>query len=199
VDKDLNQRTFHGPITPEDLANALVAELDQGNLNAQMIGRSGNLVLQVASPPIPASGGRTAISVHLPKVEDGVLVRLGQQQWLGVAASLGTTALAAARNPFSLLGRLDDIAQDIASLQLTARIWQTAERVAESLGASFEISERLRRLTCDHCDTANPVGEPACIACGAPLGPDQPIACSNCGNVVRQSESVCPQCGHHLR
>jgi len=199
VDKDLNQRTFHGPITPEDLANALVAELDQGNLNAQMIGRSGNLVVQVASPPIPASGGRTAISVHLSKVEDGVLVRLGQQQWLGVAASLGTTALAAARNPFSLLGRLDDIAQDIASLQLTARIWQTAERVAESLGASFEISERLRRLTCDHCDTANPVGEPACIACGAPLGPDQPIACSNCGNVVRQSESVCPQCGHHLR
>jgi RNA polymerase subunit RPABC4/transcription elongation factor Spt4 len=198
VEKDLNQRAFHGPITPADLANALVAELDQGNLKAQMIGSDDNLVVQVASPIIPASGGRTAISVHLSKIEDGVLVRLGQQQWLGVAASLGTTALAAVRNPFSLLGRLDDIAQDIASLQLTARIWQTVERAAENLGASYELSERLRRLTCDHCDTANPVGEPSCIACGAPLGPDQPIACSNCGNVVRQSESKCPQCGHPL-
>jgi RNA polymerase subunit RPABC4/transcription elongation factor Spt4 len=198
VEKDLNQRAFHGPTTPEDLANALVAELDQGNLKAQMIGSKDNLVVQVASPIIPASGGRTAISVHLSKIEDGVLVRLGQQQWLGVAASLGTTALAAVRNPFSLLGRLDDIAQDIASLQLTARIWQTVERAAESLGASYELSERLRRLTCDHCDTANPVGEPSCIACGAPLGPDQPIACSNCGNVVSQRESKCPQCGHQL-
>jgi RNA polymerase subunit RPABC4/transcription elongation factor Spt4 len=198
VEKDLNQRAFHGPITPADLANALVAELDQGNLKAQMIGSKDNLVVQVASPIIPASGGRTAISVHLSKIEDGVLVRLGQQQWLGVAASLGTTALAAVRNPFSLLGRLDDIAQDIASLQLTARIWQTVERAAKNLGASYELSERLRRLTCDHCDTANPVGEPSCIACGAPLGPDQPIACSNCGNVVSQRESKCPQCGHQL-
>lgn len=198
MEKDLNQRAFHGPITPADLANALVAELDQGNLQAQMIGSKDNLVVQVASPIIPASGGRTAISVHLSKIEDGVLVRLGQQQWLGVAASLGTTALAAVRNPFSLLGRLDDIAQDIASLQLTARIWQTVERAAKNLGASYELSERLRRLTCDHCDTANPVGEPSCIACGAPLGPDQPIACSNCGNVVSQRESKCPQCGHQL-
>ncbi len=198
VEKVLDQRTFHGPITPDDLANALVAELNQGNLRAQKLGRRDNLLVQVASPVIPASGGRTAISVHLSRVEDGVLVRLGQQQWLGVAASLGVTALALLRNPFSLLGRLDDVAQDIASLQLTARIWQTVERAAESLGASYEISERLRRLTCAHCDTANPIGEPNCIACGAPLGPQQPIACPNCGHVVSYEESKCPQCGHPL-
>jgi len=198
VETNLNQRTFHGPITPGDLATALVAELDQGNLQAQQMGRRGNLVVQVASPVMPASGGRTAISVHLSEIEDGVLVRLGQQQWLGVAASFGITALAALRNPFSLLGRFDDIAQDLASLQLTARIWQTVERAANSLGASYEISERLRRLTCRHCDTANPVGEPNCVSCGAPLGPLHPSACSNCGFVVSQSESKCPQCGHLL-
>lgn len=198
MDKALYQRTFHGPITPDDLASALVAELDQGNLHAQKLGRNNNLLVQVASPILPASGGRTAISVHLSRVEDGVLVRLGQQQWLGVAASLGITALALLRSPFSLLGRLDDVAQDIASLQLTARIWQTVERAAENLGASYEISERLRRLTCEHCDTANPVGEPNCVSCGAPLGPLHPTACSNCGYVVSQSESKCPQCGHLL-
>jgi hypothetical protein len=199
VDRDLNQRTFHGPITPDDLANALIAELDQGNLQAQKLGGEENLVVQVASPVMPASGGRTAISVHLSGVEDGVMVRLGQQQWLGVAASLGATALAALRNPFSLLGRLDDVAQDIASLQLTARIWQTVERAAESLGASYEISERLRRLTCDHCDTANPVGQPNCVSCGAPLGPLHPIACSNCGHVTSYNEVKCPKCGERLR
>ena len=198
MEKELNQRTFHGPITPDDLASALVAELNQGNLRAQKLGRNSSMLVQVASPIIPTSGGRTAITVHLSRIEDGVLVRLGQQQWLGVAASLGITALALLRNPFSLIGRLDDVAQDIASLQLTERIMQTVERVAENLGASYEISERLRRLTCAHCHTANPIGEPNCVSCGAPLGPQHPIACSNCGHVVTQSESKCPQCGHLL-
>jgi uncharacterized paraquat-inducible protein A len=132
-------------------------------------------------------------------VEDGVLARLGQQEWLGVAASLGTTALGALRNPLTLLGRLDDLAQDISSLQLTDRVWQTVVRTAESLGASHEISERLRRLTCSYCLTANPVGEPRCIACGAPLGPEQPSACPHCGYIVGAGEVTCPQCGKPLR
>jgi hypothetical protein len=198
LETNLHQRVFHGPITPDDLANAVVAELNQGNLRAQRVGRRGNIVVQVASVIAPRSGGRTALSIHLSQVEDGVLARLGQQQWLGVAASLGVTALAALRNPFSLIGRLDDVAQDIASLQLTARIWQTLERAADSLGASYEISERLRRITCAHCDTANPVGESNCVSCGAPLGPEHPIACPQCGNVVSQREPKCPGCGHSL-
>lgn len=198
MEKELIQRVFHGPITPDDLASALVAELNQGNLRAQKVGRRGNIVVQVASLVAPHSGGRTAISIQLSEVEDGVLVRLGQQQWLGIAASLGVTALAALRNPFSLLGRLDDVAQDIASLQLSARIWQTLERAADSLGASFEISERLRRITCEYCDTANPVGESNCVSCGGPLGPEHPIACPNCGNVVSQRDRTCPICGQSL-
>ncbi len=47
------------------------------------------------------------------------MVELGQQAWLGVAASLGQTAFSVFRNPFSLIGRLDDLAQDIESMQLS--------------------------------------------------------------------------------
>ena len=195
MERQLNQRTFHGPITPDDFARALIAEFDQGNLRAKQVGRGNHRVIQVASPIAPASGGRTAIAVHLSRVEDGVLVHIGQQQWMGVAASLGVTALSMLRNPFSLLTRLDDLAQDIASLQLMERVWQTLERAADSLGASYEISERLRRLTCQYCITANPVGEPHCVACGAPLGHSQPLACSKCGFIVEAGIQSCPKCG----
>jgi len=195
MEPQLNQRTFHGQVTPEDFTRALIAEFDQGNLRAKQIGRGNHRVIQIASPIAPASGGRTAIAVHLSRVEDGVLVHIGQQQWMGVAASLGVTALSALRNPLSLLSRLDDLAQDIASLQLTERAWRTLERAADSLGASYEISERLRRLTCEYCSTANPVGEPHCVACGGPLGHSQPLACSECGFIVEAGIHSCPECG----
>ncbi len=194
----MDQRTYHGPIAPDDLASALIAEFDQGNLEAQALGQGRERLVQIASRRLRASGGQTAISIQLLPVEDGVLVRLGEQQWLGVAASLGQTALAALRNPLSLLGRLDDLAQDIESLQLAQRIWATIDRTAASLGASQELSERLRRVTCAYCWTANPVGESRCVACGAPLGPQQPLACNKCGFVAPAGTAKCPQCGAAL-
>lgn len=192
------QQTFHGPVTPGDFARALIAEFDQGNLHVKQVGRGDHRVVQIASPIIPASGGRTAITVHLSSIEDGVLVKIGQQQWMGIAASMGVTVLSTLRNPFTLLGRLDDLAQDIASLQLSERIWLTIERTAISLGASHQISERLRRLTCEYCSTANPVGEPHCVACGAPMGPSQPKACGVCGFVTGAGNTTCPDCGAPL-
>lgn len=194
----MDSRTFHGTIRPGDIAAALIAEFNQGNLQAQRVGRAEHLVVQIASRALPASGGRTAITVNISEVEDGVHIQLGQQQWFGVAASMGTTALAALRNPFSLLGRLDDLAEDIASLQLSERIWEAVERAAGNMGASFEISARLRRLTCAYCTTANPVGEPSCVACGAPLGRSQPVACLHCGYVVEASVARCPSCQHPI-
>jgi hypothetical protein len=97
-----------------------------------------------------------------------------------------------------LLGRLDDVAQDIESLQISDRIWEVIENVAYAAGASFELSERLRRLVCAFCDTANPVGEPSCIACGAPLGSAQPQTCPHCGFVVKHDETTCPNCNRPL-
>jgi hypothetical protein len=191
-------KTFHGPVDPVDFSRALVAEFDQGNYRAKEIGRGDHRVVQITSRENPTSGGATALTIHISKVEDGVYIQVGQQQWLGVAASLGFTALSFIARPVSILHRLDDIAQDITSLQLTTMIWQTIARTAENLGLTHDLSEKLRRLTCSYCLTANPVGEPNCVSCGAPMGPDQPIGCPMCGYIVYPHEGTCAQCGAEI-
>src|SRR5512139_28926 len=180
----MERRVFHGSITPADVAQALLAEFNRGNLRAQAMGESDKMLVQIATRPGAPSGGETALTITVQACDDGVIAEIGQQAWLGVAASLGTSALWALRNPFNLLGRLDDIAQDIENLQLSERVWQVIGMSAQAAGASAALSERLRRVVCDYCGTANPVGEPACIACGAPLGKAQPRTCPQCGFVI---------------
>lgn len=194
----MNQETFHGPVTPDDFAQAILAEFDQGNLDVQIHGAPEHRVIQIATDQTARSGGRTALSIHLSRIEDGVLIQMGEQEWLGIAASLGRTALAALHNPLSLLNRLDDLGQDISSMQLRERVQANIERTATIRGASHQLSERLRSTVCAYCNTPNPVGEPHCIACGAPLGSSQPSACPACGYVVAAGTHRCPQCGEAL-
>jgi hypothetical protein len=190
----MDTKIFHGDIQPKDFARALTGEFNRGNLTAQQYGSGDEIVVQIATRQMRRSGGDTALTVTLAQVPDGVSVQIGKQSWLGIAASLGSTALAALRHPFHLLGRLDDVAQDIESLQISERAWEVIENAAYAAGATFELSERLRRLVCAYCETANPVGSPSCVACGAPLGSAQPGTCRYCGFVVRSDERVCPNC-----
>ena len=191
----MEQRVFHGNITPADVAQALLAEFNQGNLRAQILGESSHLTVQIATSQWSRSGGQTALAVDIQMIEDGVTVQIGQQQWMGVAASLGQSAIAALMNPLNLLGRLDDIAQDIQNLQLNEKVWATIAREVQAKGASHQLSERLSRLTCEYCGAANPVGEASCVACGAPLGAVQPTTCGKCGYVLTHGERFCPNCG----
>ncbi|MFN2195669.1 MAG: zinc ribbon domain-containing protein [Anaerolineales bacterium] len=190
----MNQRIFHGNITPDGLARALVAEFNRGNLRAQQLGRGKQIIVQIGTDRQRRAGGETALSVTLQQHKDGVIVSVGEQSWLGVAASLGQTAFSAIRNPFYLLGRLDSLAQDIESIQLTDNVWNVIDAYARNLGATQELSARFRRMTCEYCGVANEVGEKRCIACGAPLGKVQPRTCKNCGFIVRPGESICPNC-----
>jgi hypothetical protein len=194
----MDRRVFHGNITPGDIAQALTAEFNQGNTQTQVLGDSENLTVQIASSQWARSGGKTALAVNLQQVEDGVMVQVSEQQWLGVAASLGQTAIATLLNPINLLGRLDDIAQDVSSLQLNEKVWQIVATTVKAAGASQQISERLSRLTCEYCGAANPVGEATCVACGAPLGKEQPKACMKCGYVLTHNEKFCPNCGQQV-
>ena len=176
----MERKIYHGKISPVDIAEALLGEFNRGNLRAQTLGRSDKMVVQVGTRPGAESGGQTAMTVSIQKMEDGVIVEVGQQPWLGVAASLGMSALSALRNPFSLLGRLDDIAQDIENLQINDRIWNVIGKAVQTAGVSTELSDKLKRLTCEYCHAANPVGEASCVACGAPLGRVQPKSCKQC-------------------
>lgn len=195
----MDRRIFHGNITPGDIAHALMAEFNRGNMHAQTLGQMEKMVVQIATRMGAISGGQTALTVNIQKVEDGVMIELGQQAWLGVAASLGQTAWSALRNPFSLLSRLDDLAQDLESIQLSEKVWKTIDKTLATHGASLELSDRLKRITCQYCGTANPLGEGSCIACGAPLGDAQPTTCPQCGFVIRTDETICPNCGRDLK
>lgn len=194
----MQRRIFHGKITAEDISRSLMAHFNRGNIRVQQVGNGPQMAVQIATANNAASGGQTALSVLLQNAADGVVVEVGQQAWLGVAASLGMSALAAFRNPFALLGRLDDIAQDIENLQLTDEVWKVIEDTCKAVGAGYELSDRLRRTVCEYCQTANPVGESNCIACGAPLGGVQPETCKNCGFVIIRAEKFCPNCGKPL-
>jgi hypothetical protein len=194
----MERKIFHGKIKPVDVAQALLGEFNQGNLRAQTLGQSDKMVVQIGTDPGSSAGGQTAITVTIQQWEDGIMVELGQQAWLGVAASLGASAIAAIRNPFSLFGRLDDIAQDIENLQISERIWLVIAQVAQAAGVSTELSERLKRVTCQYCGTANLIGEPSCISCGAPLGKAQPNTCPHCGYIYKPGDKICDNCHQAL-
>jgi hypothetical protein len=194
----MDRRIFHGNITTREIGQALVAQFNRGNLRAQQFSKKGKVIVQIATLSRPMSGGSTALTIYLEPVEDGVAVQVGEQAWLGIAASIGTTLLSLWRSPFNLIHRLDDIAQDVENIQISDQVWQVIENYAQMKGATFELSERLRRMKCEFCETANPVGEPRCIACGAPLGDVQPDTCPNCGYVIESGEKICPNCNHGL-
>lgn len=187
-------RIYHGEMNPSDIARDIIAQFTRGNYRVQQIGHDPKIAVQIATREFAQSGGQTALTVTLHKVDDGVSVQVGNQAWMGVAASLGVTALSALRNPLSLLGRIDDLAQDIESLQLDEEIWQVIEYSARQHGVGMALSERLQRYICPYCNTPNKTGDNRCSACGAPLGDIQPQTCMNCGFVVRNLERQCPNC-----
>ena len=176
-----------------------MAEFNHGNMHAQLLGNKDKVAVQIATRRGTMSGGHTALTINIHRVEDGIMAEIGQQAWLGLAASLGHTAISALRNPFNLLSRLDDLAQDIENIQLSEKVWKIVDRTVATLGASHALSDRLTRIACEYCSSANPLGEANCLACGAPLGDIHPTTCFNCGFVVTTNEKKCPNCNQKLR
>ncbi len=191
----MTPRIYHGEVQIDDFLSALHAHFDLGGYNVRAVGDEKFVVVQIGTSPYAQSGGPTSLTVSLQKVEDGISVEIGKQAMLGVAASFGKTALAALMNPANLFGRIDDLAQDFTSVQLTDEVDKVLDETARSLNASFDLSERLRKYVCNYCGTPNPLGEPSCIACGAPLGDIQPRTCPYCGYVITTKEAICPNCG----
>ncbi len=118
----MDRKFFHGALEPMDLAQPLVAEFNRGNMRAQLVGEGDRLAVQIGTRPGAPSGGTTAMTITIQKAPDGVVVQAGAQEWLGTAASIGKTTIAAIANPWNILGRLDDLAQDVENLQLTERV-----------------------------------------------------------------------------
>lgn len=195
----MKTKLFHGDLNIEDLANILVTRFNRANLIARKSITSGKAVIQIGTTEYASSGGDTALGVTLMQNEDGVSVSVGQQAWFGIAASLGMSAIVTLMNPINLLNRLDDIAQDLENLQLDDEVWKVIEEVAKTVGASQQLSAKLRNLQCEYCGVANSIEEGDCASCGAPLGNVQPTTCFNCGFAIDNSTVVCPNCDTDLR
>jgi len=191
----MDTRIYHGKILAQDIAAALTHRFNRGNLIAQQMHTNDQYIVQISTRQFASSGGQTALGVTIHQNEDGVTVKLGKQAWLGIAASLGATLLSVSKNPLNLLSRLDDVAQDFENLNLDDQIWDTVQEIAEAVGASHDLSERLKRTGCVYCGTANPTGQPRCLACGAPLGGVQPVPCPDCGFIPAAGETKCSNCG----
>ena len=194
-----NTRIYHGNLRALELAQILKAEFNRGNYAVQTFGKPNKIVLQISTQRNLRAGGQTALSVSLTDIEDGVIVQMEKQKWLGVAASMGITAIATVMNPINLINRLDDIAQDVESFQIADTVWAVVDNQARLAGASTQLSQRLRRITCEYCGSAVKPGEPTCIACGAPLGDSQPRTCLACGYVAAPGDRVCSNCHQPLK
>lgn len=190
----METKIFHGDINPHDIARDIAAYFNRGNYRVQQLGSGDKIAVQIATSPFARSGGQTALTIAIHKVADGISIQIGSLAWLGVAASLGMTALSALRNPFSLINRIDDLAQDVESLQLEEEVWKVISQAARQHGTGHALSRRLSRSVCPFCNTANEIAAGRCIACGAPLGDIQPITCMQCGFVIKKFEIKCPNC-----
>src|SRR3990172_11441138 len=105
----MTQKVFHGDITPDDIANALVGEFNSAEFNTSQAGDDDKIVVHIFKPQWRQSVGNTSLSVSIQKHEDGVLVDMGDQEFLGVIASLGSPAFSLFQNPLNIISRLDDV------------------------------------------------------------------------------------------
>ena len=193
----MDQRTYHGEIDPDELANALLAQFNQGSTAAQRLGRGERAIVQIGTLDRQRRI-ENALTVTISKTADGVDVSLGQQQWLDAAADLAQAGLGALFNPLSLLGKLDEVARDVSSFNLPQQVWATVEQYCRSVGAGLGGSPQTMMIACAYCGVANQRDAPSCVGCGAPLGEVQPVYCPKCGQVVPHGTKFCARCGTKL-
>ena len=188
-------RTYHGDLNPDELADLLMAQFNQGNFAAQRYNQGNRVIVQVGTRD---NRGRVenALAVTLSGTPDGVNVSVGEQQWLDAAADLAQAGLGALFNPLSLLGNLGEIVSDMGSFSLPQQIWQTVDKYSQNAGAGLGGDPAKMAVACPYCGVANPPGAPTCTSCGAPLGEAQPVYCPQCGQQMQAGSKFCPRCGH---
>lgn len=145
----MEQRVYHGSITPEGLANYLVQHYDpQENLQAQKVGEGNSLLVQIGHGDNPAEM-RHAVTVAIAgshSEEPGVTVTMGQRQWITEeeathAAFWGLLALLL--TPWVLFALLWPLSEMISRSTLPADIWTTIDTYAASQGSAIGQVESL--------------------------------------------------------
>jgi hypothetical protein len=145
----MEQRIYHGTVTPEGLADYLVQRFDpQQDLQAQKLGQGDSLAVQIGRGDVPEEL-RNAVTVGITRATDseqGVSVTMGQQQWISPkiathAAMIGLVGLLI--TPWALFGLLWPVSELLGSQALPGDIWSAVETYALSQGAALAESRDL--------------------------------------------------------
>ncbi len=195
----MDQKTYHGDIVPQELADVLLNRFNRSDLMARKTGGPDRVVVQISTRPhFLRDEPHTSLAVTIVRAEDGVTVTVGKQQVLSVAADLVKTGIAALVNPLSLVVELDDIARNVSKLNLPQEVWKVVEEYMRSVGAGLGMAPGKMLVTCRYCGVGNPVGQGQCSACGAPLADVQPITCPRCGQLLPRHTRFCTRCGTRI-
>ena len=163
----MDQKTYHGEIDPQELADVLVSRFDQGDLAARKTGRPDRVVVQISTRAHRRRDDpHTSLAVTIAKAEDGVTVSVGEQQVLGVAADLVQTGIGALFNPLSLIGEIDDIVRDVSKLTLPQQVWEVIEEYCRSVGAGLGLAPDKLLVTCPKCGQILEHDAKFCTRCG---------------------------------
>jgi ribosomal protein L40E len=195
----MDQKTYHGEIDPQELADVLVSHFDQGDLTVGKTGQPDRVVVQISTRAHRRRDDpHTSLAVTIAKAEDGVTVTVGEQQVLGIAADLVQTGIGALLNPLSLLGEIDDIARDVSKLNLPDQVWEVVEEYCRSVGAGLGLAPEKVLVACPFCGAGNPIGVGKCPHCGGSLADVQPVTCPKCGQILEHDIKFCTRCGARI-
>lgn len=199
MSEKVEQRLYHGEISAEDMARALVLRFDQGETRAQWLrSETDRAVVQVQSRKVERGDPDTAVTVHITPSTRGVTVSVSEQRWLGVAADLAKTGVMGWLNPLRLLNELDDIARNVRWLGLGSEIWDAVDEYCQSRGSGRGTAAAFQNVVCSYCGTPNDIGTHTCQACRAPLAEVQPQVCARCGFLNDPEAALCVNCGAKL-
>ncbi len=159
----MEQRTYHGNITPAGLSDYLVQKYDpQADLQAQKLGQGDSLMVQIGQGDTPDEI-RHAVTIGItrsPNDPAALLVTMGQQQWIdpkmmGYVAMMGLIGIMV--TPWALFALIWPISRMLGSTTLPSDIWNTIELYTTSQGAATGATQKLVH---PHAEEMQSAGQP---------------------------------------
>jgi double zinc ribbon protein len=201
----MEQRMYHGNISPDALADYLVGMFNQGygGTVAQKVGQGNQVLVQIGLLSHSGRRIRHSIGVSIYRTPDGVTVATGQANWFD-DPGLGGSLIGALYWPPLLLFPL---ARGINSYALYQDIWQAVDTWCAQAGAMQGNVTTAHAVYCHNCGVVNNEGDQVCRMCGASLYAPQPphyqpprgdVVCPRCGQAV-SAGNFCNNCAAPLR
>ncbi|NDJ52728.1 MAG: zinc ribbon domain-containing protein [Chloroflexi bacterium] len=171
----MSERTYTGKISAVGLADNLIHTFTTGHLMARYRVREQQFVdLQIRSRESDRGGQwRTVLTMTFTQRTDGIHVDIADHNWVGSATDLLSEGARSFRNPMRLLGRLNDVVEDVQTLQLPQQVWLAIEAYVEKALLNPDLPQDY--VVCPYCNTPNEIGVLVCPACGGSLADVQPL------------------------